>query len=70
MPQWIAYVRKALIAATAALGQVVIVMTPGSDAGSSITPAEWVTVAIAAAGTLGVYAAANGPRPTDGDHEA
>jgi len=68
--EWIAYVRKALVAALAALGQLAVVMTPGSDAGSTITVAEWVTVAIAAAGTLGVYAAANGPRPTDGDHEA
>lgn len=68
--EWIAYVRKALVAALAALGQLAVVMTPGSDAGSTITVAEWVTVVIAAAGTLGVYAAANGPRPTDGDHEA
>lgn len=68
--QWIAYARKALIAATAAVTQVGIALAPASDAGSSITAAEWVQIAVAGLAALGVYAAANGERPADGEHEA
>jgi len=63
LTQWIAWVRKALIAAAAGLGVVGAALLTGSDGGSAITGAEWVAIASAIAGALGVYAVPNGPRP-------
>lgn len=63
LAQWLAYVRKALVAGAAAAAVAGTAVLPGSDGGSSITLAEWLAVATAAAGALGVYIVPNGPRP-------
>ena len=67
--EWVAWVRKGIIAVTAGLGQLALVVTPISDAGEHVTTAEWIAVALAALGALGVALVPNGPDPR-GRHEA
>jgi len=66
--QWTAYARKALVAGVAALAQLGYALSPTSDGGGAVTTSEWVAVALAAAATVGVYAARN--TAPDGRHEA
>ncbi len=61
--EWIAYLRKGLVAATGALGQLALALAPMSDAGEAVTAAEWVQVALAGLTVAGVVAFGNGPRP-------
>lgn len=57
--QWIAYARKALVAAAAALAQLGFALAPASDNAGAVTPTEWVAVGLAAATAAGVYATRN-----------
>lgn len=63
LAQWLAYIRKALIAAAAGVAVAGTAVLDGSDGGSAITGPEWLAIAAAAAGALGVYVTPNGPRP-------
>lgn len=64
LAQWLAYVRKALIAAAAGVAVAGTAVLDGSDGGSSVTGSEWLAIAAAAAGALGVYLSPpTGPRP-------
>lgn len=61
--EWIYFLRKGLIAVAAALGQLGLALSDISHGGSAITAAEWVQIALAGLGALGVVAVSNGPRP-------
>lgn len=57
VPEFLAYTRKFLVALIAALGVLLVVLDNG------VTASEWVQVAIAFLGALGVYAVPNaGPK--------
>lgn len=53
LEQFIQYARKFLVALAAALAILAVAMTDG------LTPTEWVNVALAFLGALGVYATPN-----------
>lgn len=57
--QFVGYARKALVAAAAALGVLAVALATGSEAGPSVSVAEWVQVLIAALGAVGVYMTPN-----------
>lgn len=61
--EWIYFLRKGLIAIAAGLGQLGLALSDISHGGSAITGAEWVQIALAGLGALGVVAVSNGPRP-------
>lgn len=61
--EYLNWLRKGLLAATAAVAVLLLVTAPGSDAGSTVTVNEWWQVAAAVLGALGVTAVKNGPRP-------
>ena len=52
--QFIKYAKKFLVAVAAALGVLAVALSDGV-----VSPSEWVQVAIAALGALGVYQAKN-----------
>jgi hypothetical protein len=60
---WVSYLKKFLVAATAALAQLTVAVNPDSPGGSSIVASEWITFAISAVGASYVYFASNGPHP-------
>lgn len=61
--EWLGYAKKAVVALTAALGQLGIALAPASDSGSDITGTEWVMIAVAFVTALGVYTVTNTPKP-------
>jgi hypothetical protein len=62
---WVRYLKKGLIAATAALGVLADALTPASAGGTAVTTAEWVAIALAGVGAVGVLAAKNGDHPDE-----
>lgn len=63
MKAYAAWLRKGAIAVGGALGALAVALTDISPAGSAVTPAEWVQVALAALVAAGVVATKNGPKP-------
>lgn len=62
--QTLSEVRKALVAVVAGLGILAVAVSATSDGGTTITTSEWIQVAIAALGAVGVYAIKNEPVST------
>lgn len=62
--EWAAYLRKGLIAVAGGLSQLGVALAPASDGGASITPMEWVQVAMAALTAAGVLIVGNAGRPS------
>lgn len=57
-PEKLAYVKKFLVALAAAVGVAIAALADGA-----ISVEEGVSIAVAFAGSLGVYKAENGPKP-------
>lgn len=64
--QWVAYVRKGLVAVGGGLAIAATALTPYSDGGTTVTAAEWTLIALGALSAVGVYVVPNGPRPGSG----
>jgi len=61
--EWALYLRKGLIALGGALAQLLLALADASAEGATVTPAEWVAVALAGLTAAGVTAFGNGVRP-------
>jgi hypothetical protein len=58
--EFVTYARKFVVALVAAAGVLIITLTSTSDGGSAITPSEWLQIAVAFLGAVGVYSIPNG----------
>jgi hypothetical protein len=58
--EFVTYARKFLVALVAAAAILTVTLTASSDGGTSITPSEWLQIAVAFLGAIGVYTIPNG----------